>query len=150
LEQQLTATLLTRRSIAHQSEMTNYSSSVGQQFQLALQTQIGALSTHFGPVHAQYPAELLLYRQLLYQATDWAFVDCSVGWPCSAIRERGLSGSSSAYRRDASRPEPEVTNPRRNRSIIATLSQTKRPVKDPGASADREAPMSVHKTDLDR
>src|ERR1700756_5343619 len=71
----LTATLLTRRSSVHQSEMTNYSARSGQQFQSGLQTGMGALGTHFGPAHARYPAELQLYRQLLYQATDWAFVD---------------------------------------------------------------------------
>lgn len=71
----LTATLLTRRRSVHQSEMTNYSARTGQQFQSALQTEMGALGTHFGPAHARYPAELQLYRQLLYQATDWAFVD---------------------------------------------------------------------------
>ena len=71
----LSATLLTRRSSVHQSEMTNYSPLSGQQFQSALQTQMGGLATHFGPAHARYPAELQLYSQLLYQATDWAFVD---------------------------------------------------------------------------
>jgi DHA2 family multidrug resistance protein len=71
----LTATLLTRRSSVHQSEMTNYTARSGQQFQSALQSQMGALTTHFGPAHARYPAELHLYNQLLYQATDWAFVD---------------------------------------------------------------------------
>jgi len=71
----LTATLLARRSSAHQSEMTNYMPRSGQQFQSALQTQMGALGNHFGLAHAQYPAELQLYRQLQYQATDWAFVD---------------------------------------------------------------------------
>jgi len=97
----LSATLLTRRSSVHQSEMTNYSPLSGQQFQSALQTQMGALGTHFGPAHARYPAELQLYSQLLYQATDWLLSTCSVGWPCFACRERELSGSSSAYRRDA-------------------------------------------------
>jgi MFS transporter, DHA2 family, multidrug resistance protein len=71
----LTATLLTRRSLAHQSDMTNYIPRSGQQFQSALQNEMGALGTHFGPAHARYPAEFQLYRQLLYQATDWAFVD---------------------------------------------------------------------------
>jgi len=71
----LTATLLTRRSAVHQSEMTNYSPLSGQQFQFATQVQMRALATHFGPAHARYAAEVQLYRQLLYQATDWAFVD---------------------------------------------------------------------------
>jgi DHA2 family multidrug resistance protein len=71
----LAATLLTRRSSAHQSEMTNYMSRSGAQFQSALQTEMAPLATHFGPAHARYPAELQLYQQLLYQATDWAFVD---------------------------------------------------------------------------
>jgi len=68
-------TLLARRSSVHQSEMTNYMPVSGAQFQSALQTEMGALGTHFGPAHTGYPAELQLYRQLLYQATDWAFVD---------------------------------------------------------------------------
>jgi DHA2 family multidrug resistance protein len=71
----LTATLLARRSSVHQSEMTNYSPVSGQQFQSAMQNEMGALGTHFGPAHARFPAELQLYRELLYQATDWAFVD---------------------------------------------------------------------------
>jgi len=71
----LTATLLTRRSSVHQSEMTNYSPLSGQQFQSALQAQMGALGTHFDQEHTGYPAELQLYSHLLYQATDWAFVD---------------------------------------------------------------------------
>jgi len=71
----LASTLLTRRSSVHQSEMTNYIPRSGQQFQSALQTQMGVLGTHFGPAHTRYPAELQLYQQLLYQATDWAFVD---------------------------------------------------------------------------
>ena len=71
----LTATLLTRRSAVHQSEITNYSPLSGQQFQFATQVQMRALATHFGPAHARYAAEVQLYRQLLYQATDWAFVD---------------------------------------------------------------------------
>lgn len=71
----LTATLLTRRSSFHQSEMTNYIPRSGQQLQSALQSQMYDLSTHFGPAHTRYPAEFQLYRQLLYQATDWAFVD---------------------------------------------------------------------------
>jgi DHA2 family multidrug resistance protein len=71
----LTATLLARRSSAHQNEMTNYMSRGGVPFQLALQTRMSALATHFGPANTRYPAELQLYRQLLFQATDWAFVD---------------------------------------------------------------------------
>ena len=59
----------------HQSEMTNYRSINDHQFQSTLQTQMDALSAHFGPAQARYPAELQLYHQLLYQATDWAFVD---------------------------------------------------------------------------
>lgn len=71
----LTATLLTRRSAAHQSEMTNYIAQSAQQFQLAVQRQTEALGLHFGPAHARYPAEAELYRRLQFQATDWAFVD---------------------------------------------------------------------------
>jgi len=71
----LAATLLARRSSTHQSEMTNYMPLSGTGFQSALQAQIGALTNHFGPANVRHPAELQLYNQLLYQATDWAFVD---------------------------------------------------------------------------
>jgi len=71
----LAATLLARRGSAHQSEMTNYMARSGMPFQSALQTQMNALATQFGSAHARYPAEVQLYHQLLYQATDWAFVD---------------------------------------------------------------------------
>lgn len=71
----LTATFLARRSITHQSEMTNYIPRSGQRFQSALQAKTHALAAHFGPANARHAAEVQLYHQLLYQATDWAFVD---------------------------------------------------------------------------
>jgi len=69
------STLLARRATAHQNELTNYVPLSGQQFQLALQTRMQALATHFGAGHTQYPAQVQLYQELQYQATDWAFVD---------------------------------------------------------------------------
>jgi MFS transporter, DHA2 family, multidrug resistance protein len=69
------STLLTRRSAAHQSELTNYVPLSGQQFQAGLATRMHALAPHFGPGHTRFPAEVQMYSELQYQATDWAFVD---------------------------------------------------------------------------
>jgi MFS transporter, DHA2 family, multidrug resistance protein len=69
------STLLTRRSAAHQSELTNYVPLSGQQFQAGLATRMHALAPHFGPSHTRFPAEVQMYSELQYQATDWAFVD---------------------------------------------------------------------------
>ncbi|MGC9158257.1 MAG: DHA2 family efflux MFS transporter permease subunit [Terracidiphilus sp.] len=71
----LTATLLTRRGSVHQNEMTNYIPRSGLQFQSSMHAEMRALTPHFGPAHVRYPAEWQLYRQLIYQASDWAFVD---------------------------------------------------------------------------
>jgi DHA2 family multidrug resistance protein len=105
----LTATLLTRRSSVHQSEMTNYSPLSGQQFQFATQVQMRALATHFGPAHARYAAEVQLYRQLLYQATDWAFVDvfrwlallclsgAAIVWPFKRVQKGRLPAGAGGH-----------------------------------------------------
>src|SRR3984885_542178 len=67
------STLLTRRSATHQSELTNYVPLSGQQFEAGLATRMHALTPHFGPGHTRFPAELQMYSELQYQATDWAF-----------------------------------------------------------------------------
>jgi DHA2 family multidrug resistance protein len=69
------STLLTRRSAAHQSELTNYVPLSGQQFQTGLATRMHALAPHFGQGHTRFPAEVQMYSELQYQSTDWAFVD---------------------------------------------------------------------------
>ena len=69
------STLLTRRSAAHQSELTNYVPLSGQQFEAGIATRMHALTPHFGPGHTRFPAEVRMYSELQYQATDWAFVD---------------------------------------------------------------------------
>jgi DHA2 family multidrug resistance protein len=69
------STLLTRRSSAHQNELTNYVPLSGQQFQAGLAARMHALTPQFGQGHTEFPAQVLIYRQLQYQATDWAFVD---------------------------------------------------------------------------
>ncbi|HEY6848727.1 MAG TPA: DHA2 family efflux MFS transporter permease subunit [Terracidiphilus sp.] len=69
------STLLTRRGAAHQSELTNYVPLSGQQFEAGLATRMHALTPHFGPGHTRFPAEVQMYSELQYQATDWAFVD---------------------------------------------------------------------------
>jgi DHA2 family multidrug resistance protein len=69
------STLLTRRSDAHQSELTNYVPQSGQPFEAATQMHMRALTPHFGQTHTLFPAQAQLYRELQFQATDWAFVD---------------------------------------------------------------------------
>ena len=71
----ITSTLLSRRTSAHQSELTNYVPMSGQQFEAGLQMRMRELAGHFGQGHTAYPAEAQLYSALQYQAIDWAFVD---------------------------------------------------------------------------
>jgi DHA2 family multidrug resistance protein len=71
----VTSTLLTRRSATHQSELTNYVPLSGQQFQNGVTSRAQALAPHFGTGHARLPAQALMYQELQYQATNWAFVD---------------------------------------------------------------------------
>jgi DHA2 family multidrug resistance protein len=66
-------TLLTRRSIYHQSEMTN-SLQVPQVAQ-ATATYQHALSRFFGPANSAFAAQASIYQQLGRQALAWAFVD---------------------------------------------------------------------------
>jgi DHA2 family multidrug resistance protein len=47
----------------------------GQQFQNAVRNTTGYLTDSFGPANAQGAAHATLYRELLRQASNWAFVD---------------------------------------------------------------------------
>ena len=116
----LAATLLARRSSAHQSEMTNYMARSGQPFQLALQTQMSALANQFGPTHARYPAECNCTISYCIRPPTGPLSTCSAGWPCSACRARGSSGSSSALKRDGRRAEraQELTDRRECRPLL--------------------------------
>jgi DHA2 family multidrug resistance protein len=66
-------TLLTRRSIYHQSEMTN--SLLPTQIAQAAATYQHALIRFFGPANAPYRAQASIYQELGRQALAWAFVD---------------------------------------------------------------------------
>jgi len=68
-------TLLTRRSSVHQNEILNSVPVTGQQFQNSLGATQRALTGHFGPSNALYPAQATLYQQLGRQAAIWSFVD---------------------------------------------------------------------------
>jgi DHA2 family multidrug resistance protein len=68
-------TLLTRRSAVHQNLIVNSVPITGQQFQNSVQDTTGFLSGYFGPANAAAPAQATLYRELLRQASSWAFVD---------------------------------------------------------------------------
>jgi len=68
-------TLLTRRSDAHQSFITNSVPITGHQFQNSAKNLTGYLTDYFGRTKAADPAYATLYRELQRQATYWAFVD---------------------------------------------------------------------------
>ncbi|HEY2039057.1 MAG TPA: DHA2 family efflux MFS transporter permease subunit [Edaphobacter sp.] len=68
-------TLLTRRAAVHQNLIINSVPVTGQQFQNSLQSTTGFLSGYYGPANAASPAQGTLYRELLRQASSWAFVD---------------------------------------------------------------------------
>jgi len=68
-------TLLTRRTDVHQNEILNSVPVTGQQFQNSLAATQQALSGHFGPSNALYPAQATLYQQLGRQAAIWSFID---------------------------------------------------------------------------
>lgn len=71
----IATTLLTRRSDAHQNDITNYVPRTGQAFQGALNSTQHALTGYFGPANARAAAQSDLYRQLQQQASLWSFVD---------------------------------------------------------------------------
>jgi DHA2 family multidrug resistance protein len=68
-------TLLTRRAAVHQNLIINSVPITGQQFQNSIQNTTGFLSGYYGPANAASPAQATLYRELLRQASSWAFVD---------------------------------------------------------------------------
>jgi len=68
-------TLLTRREAVHQNLIINSVPITGQQFQNSVQGMTGFLRNPYGPANAQDPAHATLYRELLRQASNWAFVD---------------------------------------------------------------------------
>jgi DHA2 family multidrug resistance protein len=73
-------TMLTRRSAAHQNFITNSVPITGQQFQNQLRQLQGYFSRGggsgpFGPGNSLDPAQATLYRELIRQATTWAFVE---------------------------------------------------------------------------
>jgi DHA2 family multidrug resistance protein len=71
----IASTLLTRRSDAHQSMLTNYMPQSGAAYQNALQAAQHSLTGYFGTGHTLAPARTELYEQLGRQALQWAFVD---------------------------------------------------------------------------
>lgn len=68
-------TLLTRRSDVHQNEIINSVPITGHPFQNSVRSTAGFLSGYYGPANANYPAQATLYRELMRQASNWAFVD---------------------------------------------------------------------------
>ena len=71
----IATTLLTRRSDAHQNDLTNYIPRSGIGYQSALQQSQSSLTGYFGPANAHAAAQANLYQQLLQQASLWSFVD---------------------------------------------------------------------------
>jgi DHA2 family multidrug resistance protein len=68
-------TLLIRRAAVHQNLIVNSVPATGQQFQSSLRNMTGFLRGYYGPANAADPAQATLYRELLRQASSWAFVD---------------------------------------------------------------------------
>ncbi len=71
----IATTLLTRRSDAHQNDLTNYMPQSGAAYQNSLRSTQQALTGYFGKANALPAARLDLYQQLTRQALNWAFVD---------------------------------------------------------------------------
>ena len=71
----LASTLLTRRTAAHQNELTNYVPSTGHNFQTTLNATSQSLAGHLGKANSMASARGSLYQQLGRQASNWAFVD---------------------------------------------------------------------------
>jgi DHA2 family multidrug resistance protein len=71
----IATTLLTRRSDAHQNDLTNYMPQSGAAYQNSLHSTQQALTTTFGAANAAPAAQATLYDQLTRQALNWAFVD---------------------------------------------------------------------------
>ncbi len=71
----IATTLLTRRTDAHQNDLTNYIPRTGVAFQNSLNATQQALTSTFGPANARGAAQVSLYGQLQQQASLWSFVD---------------------------------------------------------------------------
>jgi DHA2 family multidrug resistance protein len=71
----IATTLLTRRTDAHQNELTNYMPQSGLAYENTLRGTQHFLSTYFGPANAAHAASATIYRQLGQQAAYWAFID---------------------------------------------------------------------------
>jgi DHA2 family multidrug resistance protein len=71
----IATTLLTRRTDAHQNELTNYMPQSGLAYENTLRGTQHFLSTYFGPANAAHAARATIYRQLGQQAAYWAFID---------------------------------------------------------------------------
>jgi DHA2 family multidrug resistance protein len=71
----IATTLLTRRSDAHQSDLTNYMPQSGAAYQNSLHSTQQALTSTYGPANSLFAAQSTLYQQLGRQALNWAFVD---------------------------------------------------------------------------
>jgi DHA2 family multidrug resistance protein len=71
----IATTLLTRRSDAHQNDLTNYMPQSGAAYENSLHSTTQALTNAYGPGNAAYAAKATLYDQLIRQALNWAFVD---------------------------------------------------------------------------
>ncbi len=71
----IATTLLTRRTAAHQNELTNYIPQSGAAFEQSLHVTKDFLKTYFGPANAEHAARFTLYQQLNQQASYWAFID---------------------------------------------------------------------------
>ncbi|MBS1798543.1 MAG: DHA2 family efflux MFS transporter permease subunit [Acidobacteria bacterium] len=69
------STLLIRRAAVHQNLIVNSVPRTGQQFQDSLKNTTGYLTGAYGHANAAAPAAATLYRELLRQASSWAFVD---------------------------------------------------------------------------
>lgn len=71
----IATTLLTRRTAAHQNEISNFVPTTGAAYQNSLSATQHALTSHFGPANARFAAQSSLYGQLQQQAALWSFVD---------------------------------------------------------------------------
>jgi DHA2 family multidrug resistance protein len=71
----IATTLLTRRTDAHQNDLTNYMPQSGAAYESALHNTKGFLGNYFGTANAAHAANVTLYQQLGQQSAYWAFVD---------------------------------------------------------------------------
>jgi DHA2 family multidrug resistance protein len=71
----IATTLLTRRTDAHQNELTNYMPQSGLAYQNTLAGTQHFLANHVGKANAGYAAKASLYQMLGQQSAYWAFID---------------------------------------------------------------------------